>query len=182
VPGLFDRSVVAALAANSPDAPPVLMPLSNPTANAECTAAQAYEWTDGRVVFASGSPFDPVVLQDGSTRHPSQANNMFLFPGIGLGATLAKARLVSDSMLFEAALACADSLTPDEIQQGRVFPAVARIRHVSKNVAVAVIKAAVAEGLNRVPFPDDLDLDAYVASKMYYPFYVPLYQSPYDTP
>lgn len=180
VPGLFDQRTIQVLAANSPDAPPVVMPLSNPTARSECTAQQAYEWTRGRCVFASGSPFAPVQFE-GQRFVPSQANNMFVFPGVGLGATLAKARLVSDGMLHAAALACADAVDDEERARGQVFPSVARIRAVSKAVAVGVIRAALREGLARDPEDfDGVDLEAFVASKMYYPYYVPLYQSPYD--
>lgn len=180
VSGLFDKKVIDTLVANCPsDAPPVVMPLSNPTANAECTAVQAYGWANGHIIFASGSPFDPVTLHDGRTMVPSQANNCFIFPGLGLGATLSKARVVSDSMLHAAALACADSLTAAEMVQGQVFPSIARIRQVSKAVAIAVVKAAIDDGLSREAL-DGVDLEAFVSSKMYYPYYVPLYQSPYE--
>ncbi|KAJ8607169.1 hypothetical protein CTAYLR_007340 [Chrysophaeum taylorii] len=180
VRGLFDREVVDAFSANCPLPRPILMPLSNPTANAEATAKQVYEWTDGKAIFASGSPFDPVTLDDGRTLVPSQCNNFFIFPGLGLGATLAKATRVSDAMLHAASLACAAAVTQQELDRGQVFPSVSRIRDVSKAVALAVIRAARDEGLNRLaPLPRDLD--AYVTSKMYYPFYVPLYQSPYGS-
>lgn len=183
VPGLFTKEIVQTLASACGDRAPVIMPLSNPTSNAECTAAQAYEWTNGNVVFASGSPFEPVEF-DGKTMVPSQANNMFIFPGVGLGATLAKAKCVTDGMLHAAALACARSVTDEEMARGQVFPSVARIRDVSRAVAVAVIEAAIDENKNREPTEllksMDGDLDAFVASKMYYPYYVPLYQSPYD--
>lgn len=81
---------------------PVVFPLSNPTSRAECSAAQAYTWSDGRCVFASGSPFPPVQY-NGKTFRPSQCNNMFIFPGVGLGALLAQSKVVTDNMFFVAA-------------------------------------------------------------------------------
>lgn len=178
-PGLFDQNVVTTFHKNCPNDRPILMPLSNPTDRAECTAEDAYKWTNGAAVFASGSPFGQVQLGD-RTFVPSQANNMFLFPGIGLGASLAKSRVVSDSMLHAASVACAQAVADDELKRGQVFPSVSRIRQVSTSVAIAVMQSAKDDGLNRLPL-DGIDLEAFVTSKMYYPYYVPLYQSPYDS-
>ena len=175
VPGLFDEAVVRALAEGCER--PVIMPLSNPTRNAECTAEEAYTWTDGAAIFASGSPFAPVELA-GKTYIPSQCNNMFIFPGVGLGASLCGSKVVTDGMLHAASVACAEAVDADEMARGQVFPSVGRIRGVSQKVAVAVIEAAVSEGLaNRASFDDDLH--EWVNQRMYYPAYVPLTHSPY---
>lgn len=115
---------------------PIIFPLSNPTSSAECTAEQAYAWTDGRAVFASGSPFDPVEFR-GKILRPSQCNNMFIFPGVGLGASLVVSKSVTDGMFLAAAKALAASVTEDELDEGMVFPRVRNIRNVSCKVAAA---------------------------------------------
>lgn len=102
---------------------PIIFPLSNPTTSAECTAKEAYEWSDGRCVFASGSPFDEVEY-NGKTFTPTQCNNMFIFPGIGLGATLSGAKTITDRMLYVSACALAEFLTDDDLEKGKVFPKV----------------------------------------------------------
>ena len=175
VRGLFDEPVIRALGEGCEH--PVVMPLSNPTRNAECTAEEAYTWTDGRAIVASGSPFAPVELR-GKTYIPSQCNNMFIFPGVGLGASLCGSKVVTDGMLHAASVACAEAVDADEMARGQVFPSVGRIRGVSQKVAVAVIEAAVREGLaNRASFDDDLH--EWVNQRMYYPAYVPITHSPY---
>jgi len=154
---------------------PIIFPLSNPTIKAECSAEQAFEWTDGRCIFASGSPFDPVQLKDGRTFYPTQCNNMFVFPGIGLGVTLCGAKTVTDRMLYVAAEALANYLTEDELSQGKVFPDLSTIRDVSKKVAIAVIEEAIRTGqASRLDEKALADLDAFVQKKMYDPVYVPL--------
>ena len=103
---------------------------------------EAYKWTEGRAIVATGSPFAPVTLPDGSQRIPSQCNNMYVFPGIGLAASVAGVKYFTDSMFFAASKACAETLNAEDIALGRTFPHVSRIREVSKNVAVAVIEDA----------------------------------------
>jgi malate dehydrogenase (oxaloacetate-decarboxylating)(NADP+) len=151
---------------------PIIFPLSNPTSSAECTAQEAYEWTDGKVVFASGSPF-PAVEWEGKTFKTSQCNNMFVFPGIGLGATLCGATTITDRMLYVAADELANYIDQDDLDRGMIFPEVKEIRDVSKKVAIAIITEAGAAGLAE-KHVDNEDLDAFVESKMYNPIYVPL--------
>eukprot|EP00937_MAST-01D_sp_MAST-1D-sp2_P001232 g1232.t1 len=142
--GLFTEAAVRAMAEGTEH--PIIFPLSNPTSKSECTAEQAVAWTGGRVIFASGSPFDPVQY-DGRTISTSQCNNMFIFPGLGLGAVLARARKVTQSMLQASSLALADSLTAEERAAGQVFPCVERIRDVSARVAAGVMLQAARDGV-----------------------------------
>ena len=156
------------------------MPMSNPTSRAECTPAQAYEWTDGRAIVATGSPFAPVTLKSGQVRVTSQCNNMFIFPGIGLASSVSGITKVTNKMLYAAALACTNSMTKEEVGEGRTFPNVLRIREVSKNVAVAVIEEGLKAKLTTKIGPKELadGLPAFVERKMYSPNYAPLRHAP----
>jgi malate dehydrogenase (oxaloacetate-decarboxylating)(NADP+) len=169
--GAFTEDVVRALRATC--ARPIVFALSNPTANSECTAEQAYRWTDGRALFASGSPFDPVTL-NGATYVPGQANNAFIFPGLGLGIVLSKARRVTDAMFHEAARTVAESLSDADLARGMLLPPLAGIRGISLKIAAAVARLAAAEGLAQVRVPDDAE--RWVEEQMYkavYPDYEP---------
>ena len=173
VGGLFTEDLIREMSAHCDRA--IVFPLSNPTTKAECTAEQAYEWSDGRCIFAAGSPFDAVEMTDGRVFHPSQCNNMFIFPGLGLGATVCGAKKVTNRMLYIAAEALAKFVPEEDVLQGKVFPPLSRIREVSHRIAVAVVQEAIRAGLaTKVSAADKEDLDAFVAGKMYYPEYVPL--------
>jgi malate dehydrogenase (oxaloacetate-decarboxylating)(NADP+) len=134
---------------------PIIFALSNPTSKSECTAAEAYQYTHGRAIFASGSPFPPTVL-DGKTFVAGQANNVYVFPGIGLGVVASGARYVTDQMFTAAAQVIADMVTEEDLEIGRVFPALWRIRDVSLNIATAVAEIAYREGLATLTTPKDL--------------------------
>eukprot|EP00559_Dactyliosolen_fragilissimus_P008907 CAMPEP_0184861216 /NCGR_PEP_ID=MMETSP0580-20130426/5964_1 /TAXON_ID=1118495 /ORGANISM="Dactyliosolen fragilissimus" /LENGTH=607 /DNA_ID=CAMNT_0027358637 /DNA_START=143 /DNA_END=1966 /DNA_ORIENTATION=- len=173
VGGLFTEPIVKEMAKHCTR--PVIFPLSNPTSKAECTAEQAFTWTNGACIFASGSPFDPVLVQDGRTLYPTQCNNMYIFPGLGLGATICGAERITDKMLYVAAEALANHVSEEELAEGKVFPHISNIREVSLKVAVAVIEEAIREGqATKFKGKTIHDLDDYVRKKMYDPVYVPL--------
>jgi malate dehydrogenase (oxaloacetate-decarboxylating)(NADP+) len=167
--GLFTQPVLAAMARLNEH--PVIFALSNPTANSECTAEQAYAWTSGRAVFASGSPFAPVTF-NGRVHATGQANNSFVFPGVGFGLLLSGTRRVDDEIFFAAGRALADQVTDADLQEGRIFPALTRMRDVALAVATAVATVAYDRGLAANPQP--VDLAAATAGSMYTPQYRPL--------
>ena len=120
---------------------PIVFALSNPTSKAECSAEEAYRHTDGRALFACGSPYDPVTL-NGKTFVPRQGNNSYIFPGVGLGAIACGATLVTDEMFMAAARTLAGLVTDDDLKQGSLYPALPRIREVSVQIAAAVARVA----------------------------------------
>eukprot|EP00042_Codosiga_hollandica_P056285 m.808601 g.808601 ORF g.808601 m.808601 type:complete len:611 (+) comp59313_c1_seq3:29-1861(+) len=129
---------------------PIIFAMSNPTANSECSAIQAYNATQGRAIFASGSPFPPCEVQTPAglvKKHPSQSNNMFIFPGVGLGAFVSGARILTDQMFYNAALALTETVSQEQLDAGEVFPRLANIRDVSLKVAAAVAKTAQYESV-----------------------------------
>ncbi|KAK0664455.1 hypothetical protein QBC41DRAFT_21090 [Cercophora samala] len=183
--GVFTESVVRALKA-SVDAGglgrrPILFPLSNPLTKAECTFEQAVTWTDGTVIFASGSPFSQFTIKLGSdqaiTYHPNQGNNVYVFPGIGLGAILAKATRVTDNMIYTSAAALAGSLNAEEVHKGLIYPRIERVRDASVIVAREVMKAARRDGVSALPEEQwltweewgDPALDKYIKEHIYDP-------------
>jgi len=164
--GAFTQPVVERMSTLNPR--PVIFALSNPTSKAECTAAQAYAWSAGRAVFASGSPSAPVVL-DGRTHVPGQGNNVYIFPGVGLGALAAAASQVTDGMFLTAARTLAGLVSADDLALGRVYPSLTKIREVSLAIATAVAGEAHRAGLARRPAPASLADD--IRARMFDPVY-----------
>jgi malate dehydrogenase (oxaloacetate-decarboxylating)(NADP+) len=166
VGGTFTQGVIAEMARINPR--PIVFALSNPTSKAECTAEQAYQWSDGRALFACGSPFDPVTL-GGRTHVPRQGNNSYIFPGVGLAAIAVGAKRVTDEMFMAAARTLAEQVTAEDLAQGSLYPPLAQVRDVSAHIAAAVAEVAYAQGHATVPRP--ADLLAFVRSQMYEPRY-----------
>ncbi len=162
----FDQAIVAEMARLNDR--PVVFALSNPTSNAECTAEQAYGWSEGRALFASGSPFPPVVLH-GKTYVSGQGNNAYIFPGVGLGVVAVGAKRVTDEMFFEAARALAALVTKEDLDQGSLFPPLTKVREISARIAEAVARVAYDRGLTDGARPKDIR--AHVASLQYQPKY-----------
>ena len=166
VGGAFTEKVIRAMASINPR--PIVFALSNPTSKSECTAAQAYEWSDGRALFACGSPFAPVTI-GGATLVPRQGNNSYIFPGVGLGLIVSGASLVTDEMFMAAAHALANMVTADDLRQGSLYPPLKDIREVSARIAAAVATVAWNRGLAAESRPTDVL--AYVKARMYEPSY-----------
>ena len=164
--GLFTRDVLEAMAKYNDR--PMVFALSNPTSKAECTAREAYQWTNGRAIYASGSPFEPVTL-NGQTYRPGQGNNAYIFPGVGLGALLTGATRVTDEMFAAAASSLSEMVSEDDLHQGLIYPPLSKIRSVSVRIAVAVARVAYARGLATIPEP--AELESFVTGQMYEPDY-----------
>ena len=147
---------------------PIIFSLSNPTSNSECTAEQAYSWSQGRAVFASGSPFPPYDYQ-GKTFTSGQGNNAYIFPGVGLGVVVSEAKRVTDEMFFEAAKTLAGLVTQEDIDKGCLYPPLSKIREVSAHIAKAVAEVAYSRGLAAAKRPKDLL--AAVKAAQYQPVY-----------
>jgi len=155
-------------------AQPIVMPLSNPTSSTEITPEEAYMWTEGRAIVATGSPFEPVTL-GGKTFYPSQCNNMYIFPGVGLGASVCATETITDGMLYQAAVALSKMTSDEELAKGAVFPAVGSIREVSLNVALACVHNAYDNNIARANPARGETVENFVERKMYFPEYVPIY-------
>jgi len=152
-PGTFTQTVIERMSAINQR--PVIFALSNPTSRAECTAEQAYAWSDGRAIFASGSPFAPQTY-NGKTLRPGQGNNAYVFPGIGLAAIACRARTLPDELFLAAAQTLAGLVRQSDLDDGALYPPLREIRKISLAIAVSVATRAHAMGLARDKRPRNL--------------------------
>jgi len=165
-PGTFTEGILTRMAEINHR--PIIFALSNPTSVAECTAEDAYRLTNGRAVFASGSPFLPVSF-GGKTFIPGQGNNAYIFPGVGLGIVASKSRLVTNEMFLTAARVLANAVSEADLDTGRIYPSLTRIREVSTSIAIATAQIAHDKGLAASPRPPDLS--SHVKGLVYEPRY-----------
>ena len=150
---------------------PIIFPYSNPTSHSECTAEEAYRWSEGRAIFASGSPFPPVTLRD-KTYVPGQGNNVYIFPAIGLAVYATRATRVTDEMFIAAARAVADQVTQSELDVGLIYPPQSTILNTELEAAERVAEVIFASNLATVSAPDDIA--KFIRSQTYKPEYRPL--------
>ncbi|HLP02322.1 MAG TPA: NAD-dependent malic enzyme [Opitutaceae bacterium] len=165
-PKTFTKEIVTKMAALNQQ--PIIFALSNPTSKAECTAEEAYTWTEGRAIFASGSPF-PEFKLNGKTYVPGQGNNVYIFPGVGLGALACEATQVTNKMFLIAAQTLASLVGPDDLAVRRVYPSLSKIREVSAKIAAAVVEECHREKIAQLPRPADIEAD--VRARMFVPDY-----------
>ena len=135
---------------------PIIFALSNPTSKSECTAEQAYNWTGGRAIFASGSPFDPVQIEN-KKFYPGQGNNAYIFPGVGLGVVVSKSSLITDEMFIVAADTLANMVTEKDLKKGRMYPSLTKICDISYKIAIKVANIAFDKNIARIPTPENLE-------------------------
>ena len=165
-PGAFTEEAIRTMAERAEH--PVIFPISNPTSKTEAHPADILEWTGGRALIATGSPFDPVE-RDGQVHVIGQANNAFIFPGVGLGAIVAEAREVTDDMFLTAADSLAAIVPKDRMDTGALYPAQSDLRAASRAIACAVVRVARDSGVGR-HFTDD-EIEPAVDAAMWFPRY-----------
>jgi malic enzyme len=170
MPGTFDEPVIEAIVERLGERRPIVMPLSNPTTACEAPPAEILRWSDGRALVATGSPFTAVDVR-GTLRQIGQANNVFVFPGLGLGAIVAEARWMPDRLFLAAARTLATQVSDERLASGALYPPVDALRPVTRAIARAVAADAVAAGVAGVA--DGADLDAEIEAAMWWPDYVP---------
>ncbi|HUU85445.1 MAG TPA: NAD-dependent malic enzyme [Phycisphaerae bacterium] len=168
-PGTFREAMIREVAKHVER--PMIMPLSNPNSKAECTPSEAIAWTDGRGLVATGSPF-PDVEYNGKRYVIGQSNNVFIFPGVGLGVIIGEIREVTNEMFEIAARTLAECVTQERLDMGALYPSQNDLRQASAKIAANVIRYASKNHLGRI-IPDD-QVDDVVAASMWWPEYVPV--------
>lgn len=176
--GAFTTEILKEMARNNET--PVIFALSNPTSKAECTAEEAYIATEGRCIFASGSPFPPVVYNN-KTYYPGQGNNSYIFPGIALAAICAGMRIIPEETFLIAARALSDLVSQADLDSGNLYPPLADIQKCSLSIACKIMKYAYKNCLATV-YPEPTDYESFVKAQLYDPIYKsslpPLYAWP----
>ncbi|KAG5503417.1 hypothetical protein JKF63_05556 [Porcisia hertigi] len=168
---IFTRDIVEFVHSYCPH--PIIFPLSNPSSKAEILPSNAYKWTNGNAIVASGSPFPDTVV-NGRTLQPSQGNNLYIFPGVGLGCCLAQPPYIPQEVLVAAAACLSTLATPDDLAKGQLYPPIEDVRRVSSEVAVACILKLQAMGLAKADLPDNRpDLMKLVEDTFWEPKYLP---------
>lgn len=162
--GAFTEQIIKDMAAFNER--PIIFALSNPTSKAECTAEQCYKLTEGRGIFASGSPFDPVTLPNGKTLYPGQGNNSYVFPGVALGVIACGVRHISDEVFLATAEIIAQQVSDEHLEEGRLYPPLQTIQEVSVKIAVKIVENAYRDNTASV-FPEPEDKEAFIRSQMY---------------
>jgi malate dehydrogenase (oxaloacetate-decarboxylating)(NADP+) len=166
VPKLFNQQVIEAMAEINER--PIIFPYSNPTSRSECTAEEAYRWSNGRAIFASGSPFPPVEI-GGKTFVPGQGNNVYIFPAMGMAVYATQATRVTEEMFIIAAKAVAEQVSDASLATGLIYPPQSQIFEASLHVAIRVAEYIFDKGLSRVPRPQDIS--ALIRGSAYRPVY-----------
>ncbi|XP_068264037.1 NADP-dependent malic enzyme [Nyctibius grandis] len=177
--GAFTKQILQDMAALNKR--PIIFALSNPTSKAECTAEQCYKYTEGRGVFASGSPFDPVTLPSGQTLYPGQGNNSYVFPGVALGVTSCGLKHIGEDVFLTTAEVIAQQVSEEHLQEGRLYPPLVTIQQVSLKIAVRIAEEAYRNN-NASTYPQPKDLEAFIRSQVYHTDYNSFVADSYSWP